>query len=427
MKLSQLFTKTTKDISSQTESINAQLLTRAGFIHQEMAGVYAYLPLGMKVIKKIEAIIRVEMDKIGEELLLPALSGRERWHATERHDTIDVLMSTKGANEASMSKSTAEYILNPTHEELITPIAKQFRTSYKDFPFALYQIQTKFRNEARAKSGLLRGREFIMKDLYSFHTSEAELNKFYEIAKQSYVNIFEMLGLGSDTFITLASGGDFTKEYSHEFQTLLESGEDVIYLDRTNNIAYNKEIVTPEDAKKLGVDFDKLEQVKASEVANIFPLGTKFSESLNYKYSAEDNSQNMVWMGCYGIGISRLMGVIAEKFADEKGLVWPQSVAPFTYHIIALPDDENINVGQKVYDILGSENCLFDDRNGTSTGSKFADADLIGCPIQIVVSKKTLEKNSVEFISRTGKFDSYMCKITDINKYYNYHTTYYLH
>jgi len=414
MKLSKLFTKTTKDISSQTESINAQLLTKAGFIYQEMAGVYAYLPLGMKVIKKIEAIIRVEMDKIGEELLLPALSGRERWHVTKRHDAIDVLMSTKGANEASMSKSTAEYILNPTHEELITPIAKQFRTSYKDFPFALYQIQTKFRNEARAKSGLLRGREFIMKDLYSFHTSEAELNKFYEIAKQSYVNIFEELGLGSDTFITLASGGDFTKEYSHEFQTLVESGEDVIYLDRTNNIAYNKEIVTPEDAKKLGVDFDKLEQVKASEVANIFPLGTKFSESLNYKYSAEDNSQNMVWMGSYGIGISRLMGVIAEKFADEKGLVWPQSVAPFTYHIIALPDDENITIGQKVYDILGSENCLFDDRNGTSTGAKFADADLIGCPIQIVVSKKTLEQNSVEVISRTGKFDSYMCKISDI-------------
>jgi prolyl-tRNA synthetase len=415
MKLSRLFTKTTKDISSQTESINAQLLTRAGFIHQEMAGVYAYLPLGMKVIKKIEAIIRVEMDKIGEELLLPALSGRERWHATERHDTIDVLMSTKGANEASMSKSTAEYILNPTHEELITPIAKQFRTSYKDFPFALYQIQTKFRNEARAKSGLLRGREFIMKDLYSFHTSEAELNKYYEIAKQSYVNIFEALGLGNDTFITLASGGDFTKEYSHEFQTLLESGEDVIYLDRSNNIAYNKEIVTPEDAKKLGVDFDKLEQVKASEVANIFPLGTKFSESLNYKYSAEDNSQNLVWMGSYGIGVSRLMGVIVEKFADEKGLVWPQSVAPFTYHIIALPDDENIKIGQKVYDILGSENCLFDDRNGTSTGAKFADADLIGCPVQIVVSKKTLEQNSVEVISRSGKFESFMCEIDKVS------------
>ncbi len=415
MKLSRLFTKTTKDISSQTESINAQLLTRAGFIHQEMAGVYAYLPLGMKVIKKIEAIIRVEMDKIGEELLLPALSGRERWHATKRHDTIDVLMSTKGANEASMSKSTAEYILNPTHEELITPIAKQFRTSYKDFPFALYQIQTKFRNEARAKSGLLRGREFIMKDLYSFHTSEAELNKYYEIAKQSYIAIFEMLGLGSDTFITLASGGDFTKEYSHEFQTLLESGEDVIYLDRSNNIAYNKEIVTPEDAKKLGVDFDKLEQVKASEVANIFPLGTKFSESLNYKYSAEDNSQNMVWMGSYGIGVSRLMGVIVEKFADEKGLVWPQSVAPFTYHIIALPDDENIKIGQKVYDILGSENCLFDDRNGASTGAKFADADLIGCPVQIVVSKKTLEQNSVEVISRSGKFESFMCEVDKVS------------
>ncbi len=416
MKLSKLFTKTSKNISSQTESINAQLLTRAGYIYQEMAGVYAFLPLGMKVIKNIESIIREEMDKIGEELLLPALSGRERWHATKRHDTVDVLMSTRAANEVALEKSTAEYILNPTHEDIIAPLAKHFRTSYKDFPFAVYQIQTKFRNEARAKSGLLRGREFIMKDLYSFHTSEEDLNKFYDIAKTSYENIYDRLGIGNDTFVTLASGGDFTKNYSHEFQTLLDSGEDVIYLDRENKIAYNKEIVTPEDAEKLGVDFDKLEQVKACEVGNIFPLGTKFSEHLNYNYSDEDNSQKMVWMGSYGIGITRLMGVIAEKFADDKGLVWPESIAPFKYHIVALPDEENMKAAEKVYEALGKDNCLFDDRDSASTGEKFADADLIGCPVQIVISRKTLEKNSVEVISRSNKFDSFICELEKVSE-----------
>lgn len=411
MKLSKLFTKTSKNISTQTESINAQLLTRAGYIYQEMAGVYAFLPLGMKVIKNIESIIRDEMDKIGEEILMPALSGRERWYATKRHDALDVLMSTRAANERALEKSTAEYILNPTHEEIVTPIAKHFRTSYKDFPFAVYQIQTKFRNEARAKSGLLRGREFIMKDLYSFHTSVEDLNKFYEKAKERYDAIFDRLGIGQDTFITYASGGDFTDDYSHEYQTILESGEDVIYLDRENGIAYNKEIVTPDNAKKLGVDFDELEQIKASEVGNIFPLSTKFSEHLNYNYSDEDNTQKHVWMGCYGIGITRLMGVITEKLADEKGLVWPESIAPFRYHIVALPGEDNMKVASEVYEVLGTDNCLLDDRDSASTGEKFADADLIGCPVQIVISNKTLQKNSIEVISRSGKFDSFMCEI----------------
>ncbi|GDX62859.1 proline--tRNA ligase [Candidatus Saccharibacteria bacterium] len=414
MKLSKLFTKTSKNISSQIESVNAQLLTRAGYIYQEMAGVYAFLPLGMKVIKNIEQIVRDEMDKIGEELLMPALSGRERWHATKRHDAIDILMSTRAANEKALEKSTAEYILNPTHEEIITPIAKHFRTSYKDFPFAVYQIQTKFRNEARAKSGLLRGREFIMKDLYSFHTSEDDLNKFYELAKERYDAIFDRLGIGQDTYITFASGGDFTDDYSHEYQTVLESGEDVIYLDRKNKVAYNKEVATPEDAKKLGVNFDELEQVMASEVGNIFPLSTKFSEHLDYKYSDEDNIQKNVWMGSYGIGISRLMGVITEKFADDKGLVWPESIAPYMYHIVALPDEENIKVANKVYETLGEDKCLYDDRDSASTGERFADADLIGCPVQIVVSKKTLENNCVEVISRSDKFESFMHPIDEI-------------
>ncbi len=413
MKTSQLFTKTTKSVSAQTESINAKLLTRAGYIYQEMAGVYAYLPLGLRVIKKIEAIIRDEMDKIGQEILLPSLSSRDRWHATERHDSIDVLMSTKAANELALAKHSAEYILNPTHEDIITPLAKHFRTSYKDFPYAMYQIQTKFRNEPRAKSGLMRGREFIMKDLYSFHTTEASLNEFYEIAKERYLAIYQRLGLGDKTFITVASGGDFTTNYSHEFQTVLSSGEDDIYLDRKNKIAYNKEVVTPADAKKLGVDFDKLEQVSASEVGNIFPLGTKFSKLLDYKYASKDNKQALVWMGSYGIGVSRLMGVMAELFSDDKGLMWPEAVAPFSFHIVALPDDKNMEVAVKIYHELGEDNCLYDDRPAASTGEKFSDADLIGCPIQIIISRKTLEQNSVEVISRSGKFESYMCSIDD--------------
>ena len=416
MILSKLFTKTTKNVSSQIESVNAKLLIRAGFIYQEMAGVYAFLPLGIKVIRNIEGIVKKEMDKVGEELLMPALSGRERWHATKRHDSIDVLMSTRAANEAALKKNTAEYILNPTHEDIIAPLAMHFRTSYKDFPFAVYQIQTKFRNEPRAKSGLLRGREFIMKDLYSFHTSEDDLNNYYEVVKSSYLEIYKQLGLGEDTFVTLASGGDFTKNYSHEFQTILESGEDIIYLDRKNKIAYNKEVATPEDAKKLGVDFSKLEQVKASEVGNIFPLGTKFSESINYKYSGEDNSQDYVWMGSYGIGISRIMGVIAEKFSDERGLVWPESIAPYKYHIVALPGDDCMKIAQKVYEELGSDNCLFDDRQNTTIGEKFADADLIGCPVQIVVSAKTIAKDSVEVVSRSAKFDNFMCKVSELDQ-----------
>jgi prolyl-tRNA synthetase len=413
MKFSQLFTKTSKTVSAETESINAQLLTRAGFIYQELAGAYAFLPLGWRVIQNIEAIVRTEMNKIATELHLTALSPRERWHDTKRHDTVDVLMSTKAANAVALQKSTAEYILNPTHEDIITPIAKQYAGSYKDLPFATYQIQTKFRNEARAKSGLMRGREFIMKDLYSFHTSEDDLKKFYEIAKERYVAIYKQLGIGEDTFVTLASGGDFTNEYSHEFQTLLESGEDIIYLDRKNSIAYNKEVATPEDSKKLGVNFDDLEQIKASEVGNIFPLGTKYSHLLDYQYTDKDNKRDLVWMGSYGIGISRIMGVIAEKHHDEKGLVWPESVAPYAYHIIALPDEANIIAAEKIYKILGEDNCLFDDRADVSPGEKFGDADLIGIPTQIVVSKKTLETDSVEVVDRkTGKKE--LTKISEL-------------
>ena len=405
MRQSKLFIKTRKEAPADEVSKNAILLTRAGFIHKEMAGVYTFLPLGLKVLNNIENIIRHHMDEIGRELLMSALSPMEKWKDTGRLETVDVLMKTSGANEASKAKSTNEYILNSTHEEMITPIVAEYIRSYKELPVAFYQIQTKFRNEARAKSGLLRGREFRMKDLYSFHKDEEDMKKYYEEAKKVYMDIFNELGIGDDTFITLASGGDFTKEYSHEFQTLIETGEDTIYLDRKNNIAYNKEVVNEETEKKLGVKFSEMEQVNASEVGNIFPLNLKFSEALNYTYTNEKGEKSPVYMGCYGMGPSRIMGVIVEKFADEKGLVWPASVAPYSVHLISLGKDES--EGQKkaeeIYEILKSYGVevLFDDRN-ESAGAKFADSDLIGIPMRAVISDKSLLAGGVEVKERKG-------------------------
>lgn len=406
MRQSQLYTKTRKEAPTDEVSKNAILLTRAGFIHKEMAGVYTFLPLGLRVLTKIENIIRRHMDTIGNELVMSSLAPKENWEKTGRLETVDVLMKTTPANKASEEKSTHSYILNPTHEELITPIASEYARSYKDLPVAFYQIQTKFRNEARAKSGLLRGREFRMKDLYSFHKDEADLKEYYEKAKKVYADIYSEIGLGDDTFITVAGGGDFTKEFSHEFQTLVEAGEDVIYLDRKNNIAYNKEVVTKENATRLGVNFDSFEQVKACEVGNIFPLGTKFTKAFDYTYADEEGKQADVYMGCYGIGPSRLMGVIAEKFGDDKGLVWPTSIAPFSMHLVLISKDKDSDasrLAQKIYEKLTKEyvEVLFDDRQ-ESAGTKFADSDLIGIPMRVVVSDKSLEKGGVEIKERTS-------------------------
>ena len=362
MRYSHLFSKTSKTISEETESINARLLTRAGFIKQEIAGVYNYLPLGLRVLNKIENIVREEMNTVGVELLLPTLTSQERWRNTGRLESVDVLFEAKGANAPSRERNDATYIVNPTHEDVITPIMKDFVSSYKDLPRAVYQIQTKFRNEPRAKSGVLRGREFRMKDLYSFHRDEDDLKRFYEEIKPVYTRVYDRLGLGEDTFICLASGGDFTDDYSHEYQVVLPAGEDTIYLDRTNKIAYNKEVATPADAEKLGVDFSQLEEVRASEAGNIFPLGTKYSKALDFEYTDEQNERHLVWMGSYGIGTSRLMGIIAEKFADEKGLVWPNSVAPFRYQLVVLGGEAAQQAAQKLYDSLGRDEVLLDDR-----------------------------------------------------------------
>ncbi|HEV7449774.1 MAG TPA: aminoacyl--tRNA ligase-related protein [Candidatus Paceibacterota bacterium] len=405
MRQSKLFTKTRREAPKDEVSKNAQLLIRAGYIHKEMAGVYSYLPLGLRTLNKIENIIRVEMDKIGREVLLPALSPQELWKQTGRLGIVDSLMRTVGANELSLAKNDASYVLNPTHEELITPIAQENLQSYKDLPAAYYQIQNKFRNEARAKSGLLRGREFRMKDLYSFHRDEADLLKYYEQAKDSYRAVFNTLDIGKDTFITLASGGDFTTGFSHEFQTLVESGEDTIYLDRATNIAYNKEVVTDENAKKLGVNFDSMEQVKACEVGNIFPLNTKFSKAFNYNYTDEEGKQQLVYMGCYGIGPSRLMGILVEKFADDKGIVWPEAVAPFRVHLVSLANsnDDVVQEADELYRELSEAGVevLYDDRDARA-GEKFADSDLIGIPLRIVVSEKTLAAGKFECVERAA-------------------------
>ncbi len=414
MKFSENFVKTKRSIDQNIESVNARLLMQAGYIYQEIAGVYTFLPLGLRVLNKIEQVVREEMNKIGVEVLMPSLSNTSSWEKTKRLEKVDVLFKVSGANKESALRNSTEYILNSTHEELVTPLVQHYAQSYKDLPVCVYQIQTKFRNEARAKSGLLRCREFRMKDLYSFHVSEEDLLHFYEKVKIHYMNIFNNVGIGESTFITYASGGDFTTEYSHEFQTLLSTGEDTIYLDRKNKIAYNKEVTTEEDAKKLGVDFSQLEIVSASEVGNIFPLNTKFSKSFGYQYMNDKNSLSDVYMGCYGIGTSRLMAIIAEKFSDDRGLCWPKEVSPYLYHLVALKGDKSHETAEKIYTQLKSD-LLYDDRTTVSAGEQFRDAELIGCPVVLIVSNKTLETNSFEVKSRTGTFETFLQPIDSID------------
>ena len=556
MLYSKLFGKTKKD-SKKYDSANATYLIKAGFIDQVMAGVYTYLPLGLRVLNKIENIIREEMNEIGDEVYMPSLTPQALWEQTGRLETVDVLMKTVPANKFALAKHSSEYILNPTHEEVVVPLGQKFNLSYKDFPFALYQIQSKFRNEPRVKSGLLRGREFRMKDLYSFHISIEDFKKYYEKSKEVYFKVFERLGLKDDTVIVLASGGSFTDDYSHEFQTFCETGEDVIFFAKSKNVYYNRE-VAPSLAPKIvendkemlpkkdvlgkgiigvrelanflkipvekttktlifetddnrviavairggyNINEDKLRKIvkcktlkfasaetvkkmtgaevgyagilnlpreveiffdesaanrlnfecganktnyhsvnvnfgrdlpipkkfydikmakegdlfpetkevyqvkKAAEVGNIFPLYTKFTDAFEYKFIDQEGKQQPIYMGCYGIGPSRIMGVIVEKFNDEKGIIWPKSVAPFQVHLIGL-DLKEESVKKKVYQVYQALEkhkieVLFDDREEVTAGNKFSDADLIGIPVRLVVSKRKGEK--IEFKKRNGK------------------------
>ncbi|MFP4515128.1 MAG: proline--tRNA ligase [Parcubacteria group bacterium] len=399
MKQSVLFTKTSKEVARDEQSLNSQLLIKAGFIDKIMAGVYEFLPLGYRVLKKIEQIIREEMDAIGgQEIFMSALSPKENWQTTNRLDTMDVLFEARGANQESRRVNDGSYVLNSTHEEIITPIVKKFALSYKDLPFAAYQIQTKFRNEPRPKSGLLRGREFIMKDLYSFHVSEEDMRVYYESVKEAYLRIFERLGIGETTYVTLASGGDFTKDFSHEFQTECPTGEDEIHVCDKCKIALNKEVLDRQDKCPECGNKD-LRITKASEVGNIFPLNTKFSEAFDYYFTNEKGEKKIVYMASYGIGPSRLMGVIVEKFADDKGMIWSRSIAPYSVHLLSLGENSE---AEKIYEKLTNEGIevLYDDRD-VSAGIKLADSDLIGCPNRIVVSSKTLKNNNIEFKKRS--------------------------
>ncbi len=413
MRQSQLFTKTLKNISADEQSVNAKLLTRAGFIHKEMAGVYAYLPLGLRVIEKIKQIVREEMNAIGgQELLMTSLQRKELWAKTDRWDDKNVDVWFK-----SRLKTGADVGLAWSHEEPITDMMLNYISSYRDLPAYVYQFQTKLRNELRAKSGILRGKEFLMKDLYSYSLSAEAHEEFYKKAIDAYLRIFGGVGLGKDTFLTFASGGAFT-QFSHEFQTLLDEGEDVIYLDRSKKIAINKEVLSDKALEQLDLKRKELEEVRASETGNIFNFGTAKSEQMGLYYIDEKGKKMPVVLGSYGIGITRVMGVIVEKFHDDKGIIWPESVAPFQVHLLELsptPSPQSSPTrGEEVYRALRDEEIevLYDDRDLTA-GEKFADADLIGIPWRAVVSKKTGDR--VE-IKRRSESESKLVDLKELIK-----------
>jgi prolyl-tRNA synthetase len=397
MRYSKLFGKTKFTAPHDADSVNAKYLTQGGFIDQQAAGIYHFLPLGMRVLQKINQIIREEMNTVGgQELLMPVLHPLSLWETTGRTETMDeILYRTQGASDQ-------DFVLGPSHEETVTPLAKKFIQSYKDLPLAVYQLQTKFRNEPRAKSGILRGREFGMKDMYSFHRDEADLDRYYEEVKEAYLKIYERLGL--EAYVVEASGGAFTDKFSHEFSVVTVAGEDTILLCKKCKIAQNIEIAKQKklNCPKCG---QPLEEQKAIEAGNIFKLGTKFSKDFDLTFTDENGERKLTVMGCYGIGTTRLVGTIVEASHDEKGIIWPKSVAPYEVHLISLgKSDEVRKQAEKLYQELLSESVevLFDDRDETA-GKKFNDADLIGIPLRIVISERTLKEQSVEMKMRHEK------------------------
>lgn len=388
--------KTLKEPPKDEQAINAKFLIRAGFIDKVGAGIYSYLPLGLRVIQKIENVVREEMNKIGGiELLLPALHPKEYWQKTGRWEKLDVLYKIK-------AKENREYALGATHEEVIVSLAKNLIQSYRDLPLYLYQIQTKFRDEPRAKSGLLRGREFLMKDLYSFHTDEKDLEEYHEKVAKAYEAIFTRCGLRA--IRTLASGGSFSK-FSDEFQVQTLQGEDSIFYCGSCNIARNKEIVREEErCEKCD---GALKQLKTEEVGNIFKLGTNYTKPFDLLYQSEEGKKHLVLMGCYGIGISRVMGAIVEVHHDEQGIIWPDKIAPFLVHLLRLTTNDLrlTTESERIYNIFQKENIevLYDDREDVSDGQKLVEADLIGIPWRVVVSERTLRQGKIEVKKRSEK------------------------
>jgi prolyl-tRNA synthetase len=398
MRQSQLFTKTRKDSPKDEEAKNAQLLIRAGFVHKEMAGVYAYLPLGLRVLENIKRIVREEMNAVGgQELIMTSLQRKELWETTDRwnDEKVDVWFKSE-------LKNGTEVGFGWSHEEPITEMMKQFVNSYRDLPAFVYQFQTKLRNELRAKSGIMRGREFVMKDMYSYTTDEATHTAFYNGVIDAYKKVFERVGLGDKTFLTFASGGAFT-QFSHEFQTLSEVGEDTIYVHKEKNIAINKEVLTDEVLAQLELKRDELEEMKSIEVGNIFNFGGEKSKELGLFYKNEAGEDSPVHLGSYGIGITRLMGTVVELFADEKGMVWPESISPFLVHLVLVtPNDVEATAYADALHadlVLAGVDVLYDDRDARA-GEKLADADLIGIPARVIIGSKTLESGKIESVYR---------------------------
>jgi len=398
MRLSHTFTRTRKQAPADEVAHNAQLLIRAGYVHKTMAGVYSYTPLGLFVVGEIEQIVREEMNRIrSQELLMSTLQRQELWQETGRwsDELVDVWFK-------SHLQDGTEVGFGWTHEEPIIELLRSYVKSYKDLPISVYQFQNKLRNELRAKSGIMRGREFIMKDMYSIHASKEDLDAYYQAVIEAYKRCYHRFGLGDDTYVTFASGGAFTK-FSHEFQTICEAGEDYIYLHRGRNLAINEEVVD-EAVRELGIDKSELERVKTAEVGNIFNFGTQKSEEMGLVFTGEDGRQHHAYMGSYGIGITRVMGVIVEKFADDKGLVWPEEIAPARVHLVQI-GKESVAAADELYDMLQQAGItvLYDDR-AARPGEKFADAELLGMPTRVTVSDRLLETEEWEVVDRrTGK------------------------
>jgi prolyl-tRNA synthetase len=396
MRLSQLFTKTSKTAPADEVAKNAQLLIRAGLVYKVMAGVYAYTPLGLRVVENIKKIVREEMNAIGgQELIMTNLQPKETWETTKRwdDDVVDVWFKTQ-------LKDGTDLGLAWSHEEAIMEMMKQFVSSYKDLPISVYQFQTKLRNELRAKSGIMRGREFVMKDMYSLSVDAEQHDKIYNGAIEAYNRVFERLGIGQDTYVTVASGGAFT-QFSHEFQTICEAGEDVIYLHREKNIAVNEEVLDEVTLTKLGIKRDELEEVKSAEVGNIFNFGTQKSEDMDVMFTNAEGKRQHVHLGSYGIGITRLMGVIVEKFADDKGIVWPVSIAPAKVYLVRIGGETAVEHADELYNELTAKGIetIYDDRD-ERPGTKFADAELIGIPYRVTVSDRLITSGEYELTPR---------------------------
>jgi prolyl-tRNA synthetase len=396
MRVTNLFTKTSKDAPADEVAKNAQLLIRAGYVYKVMAGVYAYTPLGLRVVENIKQIVREEMNAIGgQELIMTNLQPKEDWEITTRWDdsVVDIWFKTK-------LKDDTEVGLAWSHEEAIMTMMKNYIKSYKDLPAYVYQFQTKLRNEVRAKSGIMRGREFVMKDMYSLSTDAEQHEKFYQATIAAYKKVYDRLGLGDDTYVTFASGGAFT-QFSHEFQTICEAGEDVIYVNREKGIAVNEEVLNDETLATLGVTRDELTEMKSAEVGNIFNFGTEKAEQMEIYYTDENDQKVPIFLGSYGIGITRVMGVIVEKFGDDKGLVWPENIAPYKVYLVSIGDVAT--EADALYDELTSKGIevLYDDRDERA-GAKFADAELLGIPYRVTVSTRLVAEQKFEFTPRNS-------------------------